>query len=99
MCVPERLTAFGRNYKETGNYLERIFPFLDVRFIAVNDHFDTLTAERGSEGYIVPLKNIMNEVYSRDISRKSSSALLTKRQNGEFIGSWAPYGYQKCAKR
>lgn len=95
--VVKDLSRFGRNYKETGNYLERIFPFLDVRFIAVNDHFDTLTAERGSEGYIVPLKNIMNEVYSRDISRKSSSALLTKRQNGEFIGSWAPYGYQKCA--
>lgn len=94
--VVKDLSRFGRNYKETGQYLERIFPFLDVRFVAVNDSFDTLTAERSQDGYIVPLKNIINEVYSKDISRKVSSALMTKRQNGEFIGSWAPYGYRKC---
>lgn len=95
--VVKDLSRFGRNYKETGNYLERVFPFLDVRFIAVNDNFDTLTAERTADGYIVPLKNIMNEVYSKDIGRKSRSALVTKQQKGEFIGAWAAYGYQKCA--
>ena len=62
--VVKDLSRFGRNYKETGNYLERVFPFLDVRFIAVNDNFDTLTAERTADGYIVPLKNIMNEFYT-----------------------------------
>lgn len=93
--VVKDLSRFGRNYKETGNYLERIFPFLDVRFVAVNDHFDTATAERSSDGYIIPLKNIMNEVYSKDISRKTLPALAIKQQNGEFIGSWAPYGYRK----
>ena len=95
--VVKDLSRFGRNYRETGNYLERIFPLLDVRFIAVNDNFDTLTAERTQDGYIVPLKNIMNAVYSKDISRKILPALATKQQNGEFIGSWAAYGYQKCA--
>lgn len=95
--VVKDLSRFGRNYKETGNYLERIFPFLDVRFIAVNDGFDTLTAERTADGYIVPLKNIINEVYSKDIGRKVRSALMTKQQKGEFIGAWASYGYQKCA--
>ena len=95
--VVKDLSRFGRNYKETGNYLERIFPYLDVRFIAVNDSFDTLTAERTADGYIVPLKNIINEVYSKDIGRKSRSALVTKQQKGEFIGAWAAYGYQKCA--
>ena len=95
--VVKDLSRFGRNYKETGNYLERIFPFLDVRFVAVNDHFDTLTAQRGSDGYIIPLKNIINEAYSRDISRKVSSALAVKQKAGEFIGSWAAYGYRKCA--
>ncbi len=94
--VVKDLSRFGRNYKETGQYLEQIFPFLDVRFVAVNDSFDTLTAERSQDGYIVPLKNIMNEVYSRDISRNVSSALQTKQRNGEFIGAWAPYGYRKC---
>ena len=95
--VVKDLSRFGRNYLETGNYLERIFPYLGVRFIAINDNFDTLTAERSSDGYIVPLKNIMNAVYSKDIFRKICSALSVKQQNGEFIGSWAPYGYKKCA--
>lgn len=93
--VVKDLSRFGRNYKETGNYLERIFPFLGVRFIAVNDNFDTLTAERTQEGYIVPLKNLINEVYSKDISKKIDAALTTKQRNGEFIGAWAPYGYRK----
>lgn len=95
-CIAVKdLSRFGRNYKETGNYLERIFPFLGVRFIAINDNFDTLTAERGDNGYIVPLKNLINEVYSKDISKKSGSALATKQKRGEFIGAWAPYGYMK----
>lgn len=93
--VVKDLSRFGRNYKETGNYLERIFPFLGVRFIAINDAFDTLTAERTQEGYIVPLKNLINEVYSKDISRKSGTALQTKQLSGDFIGAWAPYGYDK----
>ena len=95
--VVKDLSRFGRNYRETGNYLERIFPLLDVRFIAVNDNFDTLTAERSQDGYIVPLKNIINEVYSKDISRKLLPVFAAKQRNGEFIGNWAIYGYQKCA--
>ncbi len=94
--VVKDLSRFGRSYLEADNYIERIFPFLDVRFIAINDHFDTLTAEHTTDGLIVPLKNVINAAYSRDISKKSSSALATKMQNGEFIGSWAPYGYRKC---
>ena len=95
-CIAVKdLSRFGRNYKETGNYLERIFPFLGVRFIAVNDNFDTLTAERTQDGYIVPLKNLINEVYSKDISKKIDAALTVKQQKGEFIGAWAPYGYRK----
>jgi DNA invertase Pin-like site-specific DNA recombinase len=93
--VVKDLSRFGRNYKETGNYLERIFPFLNVRFIAVTDNFDTLTAERNENGYIVPLKNIINEAYSKDISKKSASALHIKQKRGDFIGAWAPYGYSK----
>ncbi|NCC69635.1 MAG: hypothetical protein EOM14_15865 [Clostridia bacterium] len=93
--VVKDLSRFGRNYKETGNYLERIFPFLNIRFIAINDNFDTLTAERNEYGFIVPLKNLMNETYSRDISQKISSAIASKEKRGEFIGVWAPYGYKK----
>ncbi|ARE60698.1 recombinase family protein [Acutalibacter muris] len=96
--VVKDLSRFGRNYIETGNYLEQVFPFLGVRFVAINESFDTLTAERGSDGYIVPLKNIINDAYSKDISRKVSSALAVKQKAGEFIGSWAAYGYRKCAE-
>ena len=95
--VVKDLSRFGRNYLETGNYLERIFPFLGIRFVAVNDHFDTLTAERGADGYIVPLKNMINAAYSKDISRKVGAALATKMRKGEFIGDWGPYGYQRRA--
>ena len=94
--VVKDLSRFGRNYLETGNYLEHVFPFLGVRFVAVNDNFDTLTAERSSEGYIIPLKNIVNELYSRDISRKIVPALNALRERGAFIGSYAPYGYRLC---
>ena len=95
--VVKDLSRFGRNYLETGNYLERVFPYIDVRFIAVNDNFDTLTAERNSDGYIIPLKNIINDAYSKDISRKVGSAITGKQKRGEFIGSWASYGYRKCS--
>ena len=96
--VVKDLSRFGRNYKETGNYLERIFPFLGVRFIAVNDGFDTLTAQRGADGYLVPLKNLINEVYSKDISRKSGSALAAKQKNGDFIvmSRWARRSIPCC---
>ena len=96
--VVKDLSRFGRNYLETGNYLMRIFPFLDVRFVAINDQFDTLTAERSADGYIIPLKNIINEAYSRDLSKKIRPALDEKKRKGEFIGSWASYGYRKCAE-
>lgn len=96
--VVKDLSRFGRNYRETGNYLERIFPYLDVRFVSVLDHFDTMTAERADEGYLIPLKNIMNEMYSKDISKKVGTAYVIRQQRGEFIGAWAPYGYRKCAE-
>jgi site-specific DNA recombinase len=66
--VVKDLSRFGRNYIETGNYLERIFPFLGVHFVAINDNFDTLTAQRVADGYTMPLKNLINETYNRDVS-------------------------------
>lgn len=65
----EDLSRFGRNYKETGNYLERIFPFLGVRFIAVNDHFDTIDPN-STDSDMAGIKNWFNEWYSKDTSRK-----------------------------
>lgn len=95
--VVKDLSRFGRNYKEAGNYIERIFPFLDVRFVAISDQFDTLNAAQKSDGYIIPLKNIINEAYSKDISMKVGSSYALMQRKGEFTGTWAAYGYQKCA--
>lgn len=95
--VVKDLSRFGRNYLETGNYLERLFPLLGVRFVAVAEGFDSLTAGGDEGDCLIPLKNMMNEFYSRDISRKIGSALALRQKRGEFIGTWAPYGYRKRA--
>lgn len=96
--VVKDLSRFGRNYREAGNYIEQIFPFMGVRFVALTDNFDTLHAERTGDGYIVPLKNMLNEMYSRDMSKKVSTALREKQKRGELVGAaWAAYGYRRCA--
>lgn len=92
--VVKDLSRFGRNYVETGDYLERIFPFLGVRFVAVNDGYDTLKIGNGAE-MAVSLKNVINAQFAKDISKKTASALHSKQEKGMFIGSFAPYGYQK----
>ena len=95
-CVLVRdLSRFGRSFEETGHYLERVFPFLQVRFISVYDNFDSLTATVDETFLMIPLKNLANEVQARDISKKVSSSFKSKRQRGEFCGSVAPYGYIK----
>ena len=94
--VVKDLSRLGRNYLETGKYLERIFPVLGVRFVAVADHFDTQAAQR-DDGFFIPLKNIVNEMYSRDLSKKVGSVLAQRQRQGAFIGAWASYGYRKCA--
>jgi len=95
-CVLVRdLSRFGRSFEETGHYLERVFPFLQVRFISVYDNFDSLTATLDETFLMIPLKNLANEVHARDISKKVASSFQSKRQRGEFCGSVAPYGYIK----
>ena len=93
--VVKDLSRFGRNHLEAGEYIERIFPFLGVRFIAINDHYDSLHSQAESDEIIVPFKNLINEAYCRDISIKIRSQLEIKRQRGDFIGSFAVFGYQK----
>ncbi len=92
--IVKDLSRFGRNYIETGEYLEKIFPFLGVRFIAVNDRIDT--DNPASFDYLsLHLKNLVNDVYARDISAKIGTVLHEKQERGEFIGAWAAYGYQR----
>ncbi len=92
--IVKDLSRLGRNYIESGEFLEKICPFLGIRFIAVNDKFDTdSTGENGQLS--ASLSNIINDYYAKDISRKVSTALRSKMENGEYIGDWAKYGYSK----
>ena len=93
--IVKDLSRFGRNYIEVGNYLEQIFPLKKVRFIAINDNIDSFKYPESINSIIVPFKNLMNDEYARDISQKVKYALNTRKKNGEYMGSIAPYGYVK----
>ena len=93
--IVKDLSRFGREYIDSGRYIERLFPALGVRFIAINDNYDSLNGKDQADEIIIPFKNLINDAYCRDISVKIRSHLEVKRKNGEFIGSFAPYGYQK----
>lgn len=93
--IVKDLSRLGRNYIETGRYLEKIFPFMGVRFIAITDHYDSATGSDDADQIIVPFKNLINDAYCRDISIKIRSQLDVKRKNGQFIGNFAAYGYLK----
>lgn len=97
--VVKDLSRFGRNYVEACELLENILPFLHVRFITVNDGFDSETHNGFSDSLVVMLKNLINDAYVKDISRKSISARRTQRERGEFTGAFAPYGYKKSETR
>ena len=93
--IVKDLSRFGRNYIEAGRYIERIFPFLGVRFIAINDGYDSAKERTQSDEIIIPFKNLINDAYCRDISVKIRSQLDIKRKKGEFLGAFAVYGYLK----
>ena len=93
--IVKDLSRLGRNYIETGKYIENIFPVLGVRFIAVNDNYDSADTKNDADQIIVPFKNLINDAYCRDISMKIRSQLEMKRKNGQFTGSYAAYGYKK----
>ena len=94
IVIVKDLSRLGRNYIEVGELLHSILPLYDVKLISINDNIDGLNDEEDS--YLLKgLLNIYNESYPRDISNKVKTALTTKKINGEFVTSYAPYGYKK----
>jgi len=91
IVITKDLSRLGRNYLQTGYYTENFFPKNNVRYIALNDGVDTF--QENNE--IVPFKNVLNEFYSRDVSKKMKSAYMTRARQGKFIGCLAPIGYRK----
>ena len=90
--IVKDLSRFGRDYIDTGRYLERIFPNMGIRFIAINDGIDSF---KRSYDMLLPIKNIFNEQYARDISQKIQASIGAKQRSGQFIGAFACYGYKK----
>ena len=89
------LSRFGRDYIEAGEYLEKIFPFMGIRFISITDGYDSLTCDDAEGALMIPLKNMINDVYAKDISRKIITSFRARQEKGEFLPAFAPYGYVK----
>lgn len=98
IIIVKDLSRFGRDYIESGKYLQKIFPEKGVRFISVNDNYDSENADMSDTHLILPIRNFINDSYCRDISMKVKSSKEVKRKNGEFIGAFAPFGYKKDGK-
>ena len=94
--IVKDLSRLGRNPIDTGYYIEQYFRIRNIRFIAVNENFDTATPEDARSGIIIPLRNMINEAYALDIGRKIRAQQRQAMKDGKFIGARTPYGYLKA---
>ncbi|MFP3155002.1 recombinase family protein [Lachnospiraceae bacterium ZAX-1] len=92
--IVKDLSRFGRNYLEAGNYIEKIFPFLGVRFISVSDHLDSGADGGGTKQMAAEIKNLMHDMYAKDSSKKAKVQLKQRRESGSYVGGPPPYGYR-----
>ncbi len=95
IIIVKDLSRFGRDYIGAGKYIQKIFPQFHIRFISINDNYDSKNADMSHTNLILPIRNFINDSYARDISNKVKSSQKIKREKGEYIGSFAPYGYKK----
>ncbi|WP_193319768.1 recombinase family protein, partial [Streptococcus pneumoniae] len=94
-CILIRdLSRLGRNYIEIGRLIDKVFPFMGVRFISINDNLDTLNGLEDKKSFEVEIKNLVNDLYSKDISKKVMSYNIHQASQGYYIGTSAPYGYR-----
>ena len=97
--IVRNLSRFARNYLEAGHFLEFVFPAFGVRFISINDGYDSAALGETTAGFQLAIRNLINQLYSKDISRKIKSAVDLKKLNGKYMYGTAPYGYKKGKKR
>ena len=95
--IVKDMSRFGREYIQSGRYLQRIFPQKGIRFIAINDGYDSLQKQQ-SDDILIPIKNLMNDSYCRELSNKLRMQFQIQRSNGEFLGAFAAYGYLKSSQ-
>ena len=97
--IVKDLSRFARNYLEAGHFLEFVFPAYDVRFISINDNYDSRAYGESTGGLQLAVRNLINQLYSKDISRKIKSTVDMKKLNGEYVYGAVPYGYRKGEKK
>ena len=93
MVITKDLSRLGREYIQTGYYLENYFPEHMVRYVAINDGIDTFSNSTNND--VTPFKSIMNDMYAKDISKKVRSVIKEKQKKGEYMCTVPPYGYKK----
>lgn len=93
--IVKDLSRLGRNYIEVGELMDEIFPKYNVRLIAVNDNYDSINPRSDADEILIPFRNLINEQYARDASSKIRSILNSKREKGQFVGAFTPYGYKR----
>lgn len=94
--VVKDFSRFGRDYMEVGSYLEQIFPFLGIRFISINDHYDSADYQGNTPGLDVNFKNLLYDLYSKDLSQKVKTSLRARKESGQYVSANAPFGYEKA---
>lgn len=94
--VVKDFSRFSRDYLVLGKYVEQIFPFMGITFVAVNDYYDSRKCQGGITELDMSMKALLYDFYSEDLSVKVKSALKTRRDSGKYIAAFAPYGYRKC---
>jgi len=95
--VVKDFSRFGRDYLEVGSYLEQIFPFLGIRFISINDHYDSAAYQGKIADLDVNFKNLLYDLYSKDLSQKVKTSLGARKESGQYVSANAPFGYEKAA--
>lgn len=94
--VVKDLSRFGRDYMEVGAYLEQIFPFLGIRFISINDNYDSAVTKGNTLALDMNFKNLLYDLYSKDLSQKVKTSLWAKKESGQYVSANAPFGYEKA---
>lgn len=94
--VVKDFSRFGRDYMEVGSYLEQIFPFLGIRFISINDNYDSGSSQGTTADLDVNFKNLLYDLYSKDLSQKVKTSLRARKESGQYVSGNAPFGYEKA---
>ncbi len=94
--IVKDFSRFARDYIELGSYIEQIFPFMGIRFISVNDHYDSVRTMEQTDGLDINFRNLLYDLYSKDLSQKVRTSLSVRKAEEGYVSANAPFGYRKA---